>query len=181
MREARSWRTLLDRVQTARQTGKTDPATQQTATQTEQRALGLLTEALTQTPPELTPQAPQPPPLDPIAEAEQYAQHHRKHAALIRKLRRLPRHINVGYIRPEVVHALINGTTPTLQALNEKPNRAPPRRGLTRLPVPRKDSTQSRQGKNHEDHEAKDLCASRAAPKPASFVTFVDLALPASC
>ena len=123
MREARSWRTLLERLQTARQTRETDTATQQAATQTEQRALGLLAEALAQTPPDLTPEQPQTPPPDPIAEAEQYAQHHHKRAALIRKLRRMPRKLDIGYIRPAVVHAIINGTTPILQALDEKPHR----------------------------------------------------------
>ena len=114
------------RIQTARQTREADPAARDAATQAEQRALRLLAEALAQTPPELTPQAPQAPqtpPPDPIAEAEHYAQHHHKRAALIRKLRRLPRHINVGYIPPAVVQALINGTTPTLQALDQKLHR----------------------------------------------------------
>jgi hypothetical protein len=119
LREARSWRTLLLTAQAARHTRETDPASQQTATETEHRALGLLAEALAQTPPA----QPQSTPPDPIAEAEQYAQNHRKRAALIRKLRRLPRHINVGYIRPAVLDAIINGTTPALQALDEKPHR----------------------------------------------------------
>ena len=123
MREAKGWRALLHRVQAARQTRETDPATKQTATQTEQRALRLLAEAFAETPPELAPQAPQTPPPDPIAEAEQYAQHHHKRAALIRKLRRMPRKLDIGYIRPAVVHAIINGTTPILQALDEKPHR----------------------------------------------------------
>jgi hypothetical protein len=42
---------------------------------------------------------------------------------LIRKLRRLPRHISVGYIRPAVLQAIINGTTPVLQSLDDKPHR----------------------------------------------------------
>ena len=48
---------------------------------------------------------------------------HHKRAALIRKLRRMPRKLDIGYIRPAVVHAIINGTTPILQALDEKPHR----------------------------------------------------------
>jgi hypothetical protein len=124
MREAKGWRALLARTQADRQIRQADPVARDFAIQTEQRALRQLAEALAQTPPELTPKSPDAPPPDPIAEAEHYAQHHRKRAALIRKLRRLPRHINVGYIPPAVVHALINGTTPTLQALDAKPNRA---------------------------------------------------------
>ena len=45
-------------------------------------------------------------------------------AALIRRLGRLPDRIDVGGLTPEVVHALVTGTTPTLRALDHKPLRA---------------------------------------------------------
>ena len=124
MRQALSCRNHLLRAQATRRVRDADAVARDTATQTEHRTLGLMAEGIAQPPPAAAPPDPPQDP-DPIAEAEQYAQHHHKRAALIRKLRRLPRHINVGYIPPAVVHALINGTTPTLQALNEKLHRAP--------------------------------------------------------
>ena len=132
MRQARSWRALLARLQAARQKRGADPAASETAGHTEHRALGLMAEALAHPPPPpapAQPQTPNPDPVadpnpDPIAEAEHYALHHRKRAALIRSLRRLPDKFDVGPMRPEVVHAIVTGTTPILRALDPQPNRA---------------------------------------------------------
>ena len=117
-REARGWRTALERAQTARRKREADPAARDAATATEQRALGLLAEALDRAPP-VEPTMP-----DPIAEAERYALQHRKRAVLIRRLGRLPDGIDIGVLTPEVVHAIVTGTTPVLRALDDKPHGA---------------------------------------------------------
>jgi hypothetical protein len=60
----------------------------------------------------------EPPRSDLAAEADAYALQHRKRASLIRRLRRLPSHIDCGPIRPALVHAIITGTTPILRSLD---------------------------------------------------------------
>lgn len=60
----------------------------------------------------------EPPQSDLAAEADAYALQHRKRASLIRRLRRLPSHIDCGPIRPALVHAIITGTTPILRSLD---------------------------------------------------------------
>ncbi len=119
MRQARHWRALLLRVQAARQKPKADTTESETARQTERRALGEMAEALAE-----AQSAPaEPPKPSPIAEAESYALHHRKRAVLIRRLGRVPHKLNIGPIKPEVVHAIVTGTTPALLALDDKPRR----------------------------------------------------------
>ena len=117
MRQARGWRTALLRAQAARQKSDPDAALVDTA---EPVALADRTDV----PP---PQEPQPakdePKFDAVAEAERYATLHRKRAMLIRSLRGVPHRLNIGPIRPEVVRALISGTTPILRALDEKSRR----------------------------------------------------------
>jgi hypothetical protein len=88
MREARSWRLALLRAQAGREKRDTDEAASDAATETEQRVLGLMADALSAVP--RTPASEPPPQPDPIAEAEQYALHHRKRAILIRRLGRVP-------------------------------------------------------------------------------------------
>jgi hypothetical protein len=85
------------------------------------RALGLMADALSGAP--LAPKS-EPPPPDPIAEAEQYALHHRKRAVLIRRFGRVPHKLDFGPLRPETVRAIATGTTPILRALDDKPHRA---------------------------------------------------------
>ena len=118
MREARGWRTALQRAQSDRRKREANPAARDAAAATEQRVLGLLADVLDRVPPA------EPAEPDPIAAAERYALLHRKRAALIRRLGRLPDRIDVGVLTPEVVHAIVTGTTPVLCALDEKPNRA---------------------------------------------------------
>jgi len=60
----------------------------------------------------------EPPRSDLAAEADAYALQHRKRASLIRRLRRLPSHIDCGPIRPALVRAIITGTTPILRSLD---------------------------------------------------------------
>ena len=112
MRQARAFRTMLDRAQTARRKREAAPD----ADATEQQALALVADALAQAPP------PEPPQPNPVAEAERYALHHRKRAMLVRRLRHLP--AKFGWLPPEVVHAIATGTTPILRALDEKPAQA---------------------------------------------------------
>jgi hypothetical protein len=131
MRQARSWRALLSRVQAERIKREADTAARDAAAETEHRAIGLMADALAHTAPASAPPEPasEPTPATspqptPIAEAEDYALHHRKRAALIRRLGRLPRKLNVGPLPRELVHAIVTGTTPILRALDEKPRRA---------------------------------------------------------
>jgi hypothetical protein len=136
MRQARAWRSLLLRVQAARESLEQNPEARAAAAQTEQRALRLMTEALAMpvpapsrppppaTPPTAAPQpaAPQPAAPQPaaIAAAERYALVHRQRAILIRRHGRLPDRRDIGLVPPDVVHALVTGTTPLLRALDKK-------------------------------------------------------------
>jgi hypothetical protein len=55
---------------------------------------------------------------DIAAQADEYARSHRKRAALIRRLRRLPERIDCGPIAPELVNAIITGTSAILRSLD---------------------------------------------------------------
>lgn len=120
MRQARSWRALLLRVQAERR--KHDADTADAAHGTGQPAISLMAEALAHAPPAPEPVQAQQPQPDPIAEAERYAVAHRKRAVLIRSLGRLPDRLAVGRLPPAVVHAIVTGTTPLLQALGRQPD-----------------------------------------------------------
>jgi len=107
MRQARAFRTALDRAQTARRkreaASDAKPAKQQAPTPVADAA------------------SPEPRRLNPIAEAERYALHHRKRAVLIRRLGHPPP--KFGWLAPAVVHAIATGSTPILCALDEQPAR----------------------------------------------------------
>jgi hypothetical protein len=111
MRQARAFRTALERVQTARR--KRAGARGGDATQ--EQAPTPVADATAQ-----APASPARKP-DPIAEAERYELHHRKRAVLIRRLGHLPP--KFGWLAPGVVHAVATGTTPILGAVDEKPAR----------------------------------------------------------
>ena len=119
MREAKSWRVALLRAQAVREQRNTETTTREAANQTENHALSLMADALAKVPP--IPAAPAQP--DPIAEAERYAQSHRKRALLIRRLGHLPDNLDCGAMRPQVVHAIVTGTTPILRALDQQSRR----------------------------------------------------------
>ena len=107
MRQARAFRTALDRAQTERRKRGAVPDAEATG----QQALALVADALAQAPP------PEPRQPSPIAEAERYALQHRKRAVLIRRLGHLPP--KFGWLAPEVAHAVATGTTPILRSLDQ--------------------------------------------------------------
>ena len=55
---------------------------------------------------------------DIAAQADEYALSHRKRAALIRRLRRLPERIDCGPVSQELVNAIITGTSAILRSLD---------------------------------------------------------------
>jgi hypothetical protein len=122
MREALRWRALLERLQAARQKLEQDTAARDAANATEQRALSLLARALAHAPPMREP-APEPAARShSLAEAEAYAIAHPSEAALIRSLGRLPKKFNGGPLSPTMVHDIVNGASPVLQALAKRPS-----------------------------------------------------------
>jgi hypothetical protein len=66
------------------------------------------------------------PPSDIAAEADRYALVHPRRAALIRRLRRLPNRLDWGPTRPELVQAIVTGTSPVLRALDRHRSNARP-------------------------------------------------------
>ena len=124
MRQAKSWRLYLLRLQTGRQLRDANPTATEIASAIEQRALAHMAEALAQAPP---PEPSAPPAAAPqpdlIAEAEQYALQHRRRAALIRRFGRIPNRMNFGPLRPELIRTIATATTPILMALEDKPQR----------------------------------------------------------
>ncbi|HET7880322.1 MAG TPA: hypothetical protein VFL55_05510 [Acetobacteraceae bacterium] len=109
MRQARSFRTALERAQIARRKRAPDANT------TKRQVSAPVVDAPAKEPP------PEPFRPNPIAEAERYALHHRKRAVLIRRLGHLPQ--KFGWLAPEVVHAIATGSTPIVRGLDEKPTR----------------------------------------------------------
>jgi hypothetical protein len=66
------------------------------------------------------------PEADMAAEADRYALAHRKRAALIRGLGRLPDNLNVGPMSPALLRAIVRGDSPVLRSLDRnarQPNR----------------------------------------------------------
>jgi len=59
--------------------------------------------------------------VDIVAEAEQYALIYPERAARIRALGGLPRPCDFGPPSPELVHAIVTGTSPILRALDKQP------------------------------------------------------------
>jgi hypothetical protein len=96
MRQARAARLLLTRIQAERRKGEEDQAS----------------------PAEATSAAPAP--ADITAQAEQYAMRHRKRAALIRSLGRLPDRIDCGPMPQELIREIVTGTSPILRSLDAK-------------------------------------------------------------
>ena len=127
LREANRSRSLLLRLQTAREKRERDSAATDRAAWSEHCTIGLMTMALTDVPsqPAAAPAEPPPappvdaePPVDWAAEAETYAIHYPRRARLIRALGRLPEAPTFGPPPPELVAAIVSGATPHLCALD---------------------------------------------------------------
>jgi hypothetical protein len=127
MREARGARALLLRLQAVREKREADPAAADRAAWTEHCAIGLMAQALGGLEPapvaEPPPPAPEPaseeePQLDPVAEADQYATIYPLRAALIRATGGLPDKLDFGPPSPDLVQAIVTGTSPALRALD---------------------------------------------------------------
>jgi hypothetical protein len=121
MRQARGARSLLLRVQAAREKREANNVATDKAAWIEHCAIGLMADALGRTPPApMAEPAPEPESAYPFAlltEAKQYALIHPRRAALIRSLGGLPDRCDFGPPDPELVQAIVTGTSPTLRAL----------------------------------------------------------------
>lgn len=131
MRHASGARRLLMRLQAQRQKREANVSAADQAAWLEHCAIRLMADALGRPAP--APIA-EPPPLrlvpdpepaedaepmfDPAAEADQYAIIHPRRAALIRSSRGLPVKLDFGPPTPELVHAIVTGSSPTLRALD---------------------------------------------------------------
>jgi hypothetical protein len=124
MREARAMRSLLIRVQAARQKREADGVALNKANWIEHCAIGLMADALGRIPPapmEQPPPAPveeAEPPFEQLSEADQYAIIHPRRAALIRAHGGLPAKCDFGRPEPELAHEIATGTSPILRALD---------------------------------------------------------------
>ena len=134
MRQARGARSLLMRVQAARQKREADNASLDKAAWLEHCTIGLMADALGRAPaPMAEPPPPQPAPIAaeeawprpaPVADAEPIAIARPRRAALIRSLGRLPDaaiaelDATVSPPPPEVAHATVAGVSPIQRALD---------------------------------------------------------------
>ena len=133
-REERGLRLLLQRLQAERRTREADSGATDRAAWTEYCAVGLMAEALGWQPPPAMPEPPPPaaappepeapdsdePVVDLVAEADMYAVIHPRRAARIRALGGLPEPCDFGPPEPELVHAIVTGTSATLLALDRE-------------------------------------------------------------
>ena len=129
-RQARGFRAMLLRVQAERRKRETDNAAIDRAAWTEHCAIRLMADALGRAP--LAVMVEPPPAPDPVREAEPkaapqaeiaaeadfYAAAYPQRAARIRVLGGLPAKLDFGPPSPELVHAIVTGTSPALQALS---------------------------------------------------------------
>ena len=124
MREARGARSLLLRVQAAREKREADPAAADRAAWTEHCAIGLMAEALGRASPlqsrsrqrrQSPTRSPQPRIRGSLPER----------AALIRRLGCVPDNASFGPPEDYLVHALVTGRTPALLALDQETAKAP--------------------------------------------------------
>ena len=136
LRESRQARALLARLQAVREKREADPAATDRAAWSEHCTLGLMTDALAESPGEPVPvlapapsPAQEPPPVadeaadaepkrDLAAEAEMYAIMYPRRARLIRAYGGLPDTIDFGPPDSELVPFIVHGTTPELLALD---------------------------------------------------------------
>ena len=117
MRQERATRALLMRVQAERQKREKDNAANDRVTEAEHRVIGQMAQAIAEVPRIAKPDGAT---VDVAAEADRYAITHRKRAALIRTLGRLPDKLDFGPMSPELVRAIVTGTSAVLRALDSK-------------------------------------------------------------
>jgi hypothetical protein len=129
MRESRQARSLLMRLQAAREKREADSAATDRAAWSEHCTIGLMTDSLAGAPPAAPVEPPPAPPVpepsvaeepqrDLAAEAELYAVLYPRRARLIRSLSGLPDNPDFGPPDPELVPFIVSGTTPHLSALD---------------------------------------------------------------
>ena len=127
-RKAQSARSLLLRLQAERRKREADSAATDRAAWSEHCAVGLMADALGHASPAAAPEPPSPPPEpqppeepvpDLVAEADRYAIIYPQRAARIRALGGLPQPCDFGPPPPELVDAIVTGTSPTLRALKD--------------------------------------------------------------
>jgi hypothetical protein len=128
-RKAQSARSLLLRLQTERRKRQADNAAADQDAWTEHCAIGMMANALGDAAPEALPEPSPPPPPAPqsaeepvpdlVAEADRYAVIYPQRAARIRSLGGLPQPCDFGPPPPELVDAIVTGTSPTLRALEK--------------------------------------------------------------
>ncbi|HME27581.1 MAG TPA: hypothetical protein VKI44_40710 [Acetobacteraceae bacterium] len=135
LRESRQARSLLARLQAAREKREADRAATDRAAWSEHCTIGLMTDALADAPPavpaEPPPPAPEPPApaaaeppedaepkRDLAAEAELFAIMYPRRAKLIRSRGGLPEKLDFGPPDLELVPFIVTGTTPALLALD---------------------------------------------------------------
>ncbi len=126
--KAQSARSLLLRLQAERRKREADSAATDRAAWSEHCAVGLMADALGHASPDAAPEPPSPQPEprppedpvpDPVAEADRYAIIYPQRAARIRALGGLPQPCDFGPPPPELVDAIVTGTSPTLRALKD--------------------------------------------------------------
>ena len=135
-RESRQARSLLARLQAAREKREAEPAATDRAAWSEHCTIGLMMDALADAAPSAVPAEPPPPAPEPpaqaaaeppadtepkrdlAAEAEMYAIMYPRRAKLIRSLGGLPDNPDFGPPDPELVPFIVSGTTPALLALD---------------------------------------------------------------
>ena len=128
-RKAQSARLLLQRLQAERRKREADSTATDQDAWTEHCAIGMMADALGDPSPEATPEPSPPPPPAPqsaeepvpdlVAEADRYAVIYPQRAARIRSLGGLPQPCDFGPPPPELVDAIVTGTSPTLRALEK--------------------------------------------------------------
>ena len=120
-RQARSARSQLMRVQAERRALEANSAALEQATGAERGAIGLMANALACAPPAALAEPSANSAAGIAVQADQYAVQHRKRAALIRSLGRLPDRVRCGALSPDLVRAIVTGTSPLLRSLDKTP------------------------------------------------------------
>jgi hypothetical protein len=129
MRQSRGARGQLLRVQAELAKREANPVARDEAAAIEHAAISVMADALALNPP-VPMAAPRPPPPAPgpddtphtLTEAEKFALAHPSRAALIRSLGRLPKKFDGSPLAPGVVHDIVHGASPILQALAKRPS-----------------------------------------------------------